>query len=156
MITEQQIALPFSLPDQTGSVHKLSDYHGSWLVIYFYPKDDTPGCTTEACGIRDTWTELSKIAKIIGVSTDSPKSHAKFAEKYQLPFPLLADTEKEMVNAYGVYAPKKFMGREFLGTHRVTVIVDPLGSVAKVYPKVAPAGHANELLTDLKRLQQSQ
>ncbi len=153
MLNLNSVAPNFSLPDQSGSMHQLSDHLGSWVVIYFYPKDDTPGCTTEACSFRDNWTAVKAKATVYGVSTDSMASHAKFAAKYELPFPLLSDSNKEMVKAYQVYAPKKFMGREFLGTHRVTYIIDPQGKIAKVYSTVKPAHHVVEILNDLAMLQ---
>lgn len=153
MLTQNSAAPNFSLPDQNGEIHQLSDHLGSWVVIYFYPKDDTPGCTTEACSFRDNWEAVKAKAVVYGISTDTSASHAKFVAKYQLPFPLLADSQKDMVKAYQVYAPKKFMGREFLGTHRVTYIVDPTGKIAKVYPAVKPAQHVAEILRDLTMLQ---
>src|SRR3972149_3031892 len=107
----------FTLLDQDGKSHKLSNYRGKWILLYFYPKDDTPGCTKEACSIRDNFPAFKKIkAEIFGVSIDSEKSHKKFAEKYDLPFTLLADPEKKVVEAYGVFGKKKFMGREYMGT----------------------------------------
>ncbi len=143
----------FSLPDQNGTVHALKDLRGSWILLYFYPKDDTPGCTTEACGIRDAWSDFSKYkAKVFGISTDPVKSHAKFAEKFHLPFPLLADSEKTMVQDYGVWGKKKFMGREYLGTMRTSFLIDPKGKIAKIYESVKPALHAEEVLKDLKSL----
>ncbi len=143
----------FSLPDQTGTAHSLKDLRGSWILLYFYPKDDTPGCTTEACSIRDAWSDFSKQkAKVFGVSTDPVKSHAKFAEKFHLPFPLLADTEKTMVQDYGVWGKKKFMGREYLGTMRTSFLIDPKGKIAKIYEGVKPALHAEEVLKDLESL----
>ncbi len=144
----------FNLPDQGGKIHSLKDYAGQWVLLYFYPKDDTPGCTTEACSLRDNLPNFNKIkAKIFGVSTNSVKSHRKFADKFELPFTLLADEDKELVKAYDVYKPKKFMGREFLGTMRESFLIDPSGKIAKVYEGVKPAEHAAEVLADLTNLQ---
>ncbi len=149
-----QKAPAFRLPDQAGVEHSLSDYAGSWVVLYFYPKDDTPGCTKEACSFRDNLPKFKKVdAVIFGVSVDSVKKHAKFAEKYELPFTLLADEEKKMVNDYGVWAKKKFMGREYMGTMRNSFLIDPKGKIAKIYESVKPELHADELLADLKELQ---
>lgn len=143
-----------SLPDQDGKQQKLSDYLGQWVLVYFYPKDDTSGCTTEACGLRDNFPKLGKLkAKIFGISTDSVESHKKFATKYKLPFTLLADTEKEVVNKYGVWAEKSMYGRKYFGTLRNSFLIDPKGKIAKIYEKVKPAVHADEVLADLKELQ---
>lgn len=140
----------FTLPDQNGVTHSLYDYRGEWVLLYFYPKDNTPGCTTESCALRDAFPMLEeKGCVVLGVSTDSVQSHKKFEEKYQLPFPLLADTEKELVKCYGVWSPKKFMGREFLGTLRTSFLINPAGKIAKIYEKVKPAIHADEVLADL-------
>src|ERR1700741_5174413 len=116
MLKEKTKAPAFMLQDQDGKEHSLADYKGQWVLLYFYPKDDPPGCTTEACLIRDNWTEFKKLkVTVLGVSTDSVKSHKKFATKYALPFTLLADIDKEVVHAYGVWAKKKFIGREYMG-----------------------------------------
>lgn len=148
-----QAAPAFSLPDQTGKVHTLSDYRGQWVLVYFYPKDDTPGCTTEACGLRDRFSTFTKIkAVVLGVSADSVKSHQKFADKFKLPFPLLADEQKAMVQAYGVWGEKSFMGKKYLGITRTSFLIDPQGTIAKVYPKVTPADHPDEVLQDLAAL----
>ncbi len=144
----------FSLPDQNGKIHTLSSYLGKWVLIYFYPKDDTPGCTTEACVLRDAFPAFEKLdAVILGVSADTEKSHKKFEEKYSLPFTLLTDTEKSVINNYGVWAPKKFMGREFLGILRTSFLINPEGKIVKVYEKVKPAKHAEEVLADLTAFQ---
>jgi thioredoxin-dependent peroxiredoxin len=141
----------FTLPDQNGVIHSLSDYHGKWVLIYFYPKDNTPGCTKEACLIRDAFPAFQKLTcAVLGISTDTEKSHKKFEEKFSLPFPLLADTLKTVVKAYGVWAPKKFMGREFLGTLRTSFLINPEGIIVKVYEKVKPPVHAEEVLADLE------
>lgn len=139
------------LSDQKGKVHTLSDYRGKWVLVYFYPKDDTPGCTRQACAIRDEFPTFKKMnVWVLGISVDSEKSHQKFAEKFNLPFTLLADLEKEVVKKYGVWSKKKFMGREYLGTLRTSFLIDPKGVVAKVYEKVKPDIHVEEILNDLK------
>ena len=141
----------FTLTDQNGTTHTLSDYKGKWVLMYFYPKDNTPGCTKQACAIRDEFPEFKKMNCVVfGISTDGEKSHKKFEEKFQLPFTLLADTEKEVAKAYGVWAPKKFMGREFLGTLRTSFLINPEGNIVKVYEKVKPELHAAEVLHDLR------
>lgn len=139
----------FSLQDQDGNTHKLSDYKGKKVLLYFYPKDDTPGCTTEACTIRDTYTGFTKgDIVVLGVSPDTVEKHKKFAEKYTLPFTLLADPEKEVVKKYGVYGKKKFMGKEYMGVSRESFLIDEKGIIQKVYEKVKPKEHAQEVLTD--------
>jgi peroxiredoxin Q/BCP len=144
----------WTMLDQEGKEHSLSDYTGEWVVLYFYPKDDTPGCTKEACAFRDNLPKFKKInANVFGVSVDPVKKHAKFAEKFQLPFTLLSDEDKTVVNAYGLWAKKKFMGREYMGTLRTSFIIDPKGVIAKVYEGVKPETHAEEVLQDLKTLQ---
>lgn len=149
-----EIAPDFSLKDQDEKTHTLSNYHGKWVLIYFYPKDDTPGCTKQACAIRDEFPEFKKLHCVVfGISTDTEKSHKKFEEKFELPFTLLADVEKEVVKAYGVWAPKKFMGREFLGTLRTSFLINPEGKIVKVYEKVKPESHAREVLADLAAFQ---
>ncbi|MCS6816250.1 MAG: thioredoxin-dependent thiol peroxidase [Blastocatellia bacterium] len=146
----------FALPDQKGETRRLSDFRGRWVVLYFYPKDNTPGCTKEACGFRDRFPEFQRRGiAIIGISTDSVRSHEKFAEKYALPFPLLADDEKAVVRAYGVWGQKSFMGRTTMGTHRISFLIDPEGRIAKVYEKVKPETHAEEVLRDLEQLQKA-
>ena len=143
----------FTLPDQNGKEHALADYAGKWILLYFYPKDDTPGCTIEACTIRDQFKDFKKIgAAVLGVSTDSVASHKKFAATYELPFTLLADVNKEVVGAYGVFGEKKMMGRTYMGVRRTSFLIDPLGKVAKVYEKVKPEGHAGQVIADLKVL----
>jgi peroxiredoxin Q/BCP len=142
----------FEMESDRGEQVALKDLLGKWVVLYWYPKDDTPGCTTEACEIRDSWGLISAEADLFGVSPDSVKSHQKFRDKFSLPFPLLADAEHKVSDAYGVWGPKKFMGREYMGVDRSTFIVDPDGKIAKVWPAVKPAGHAMEILTALKDL----
>ena len=141
----------FELPDQDGKWHKLSDYLGKKVLIYFYPKDDTPGCTTEACNFRDNFADMSKMGLVVlGVSKDSVKSHKKFSEKFNLNFPILSDESTEMINAYGAWRLKKFMGREYMGTERMSVLVDEDGKVAKIYESVKPADHTQEVMGDIK------
>ena len=145
-----QEAPNFSLPDQDGVVHSLSSYKGKWVLLYFYPKDNTPGCTIEACTIRDQFQDFQKIdAVVLGVSTDSVKSHKRFADGFNLPFTLLADEQKEVVGKYGVFGEKKMMGKAYMGTRRTSLLIDPSQKIAKVYEKVKPEAHAGEVLADL-------
>ena len=154
MIKLNQKAPAISLLDQNGEQQKLSDYLGQWVLIYFYPKDDTPGCTTEACGLRDSFPKFGKLkVKVFGISTDSVASHKKFADKYKLPFTLLADTEKTVVEKYGVWAEKSMYGRKYFGILRNSYLVDPQGKIVRIYEKVKPAEHADQILADLKKLQ---
>ncbi len=143
----------FTAPTQTGETVTLSALRGQWVVLYFYPKDNTPGCTVEACGFRDAWETLSsRGVAVLGVSTDSVKSHERFARLFKLPFTLVADSDKTVVKAYGVYAEKSFMGRIGLGTHRVTFLIAPDGRIAEIWPKVKTASHAAEVLAAIERL----
>ncbi len=143
----------FSAPIQTGETVSLAGLRGKPVALYFYPKDDTPGCTTEACSFRDGWSALKKAGVVVlGVSTDPVKSHTKFAEKFKLPFPLLADEERKIVTAYGVWGEKVFMGRKYQGTHRVTFLIGGNGRIATIWPKVKPEGHAEEVLAAAKEL----
>lgn len=137
----------FSLPDQNGKIHKLGDYAGKWLIIYFYPKDDTPGCTKEACGFISFPN-----ASVIGISKDSVKSHAKFAAKYHLNFPILSDESLETIKAYEAWGKKKLYGLEYEGIFRKTYLINPKGEIVKVYEKVKPATHSAEILKDLEGL----
>lgn len=145
----------FTLPDQTGTARSLEDFKGRWIVLYFYPKDATPGCTTEACNFRDARDSIAELgnAIVIGVSKDSVKSHAKFAEKHMLNFTLLSDESHEMIEAYGAWGLKKFMGREYEGIKRNTVVINPDGMIVKEYQGVNPAKHAAEIIHDLQSLQ---
>ena len=141
----------FSLPDQDGKVHTLQDYAGKKVLLYFYPKDDTPGCTVEACNFRDGYKEFKKVGLVIlGVSADSVKSHKKFADKFKLPFPLLADESKKVIESYGVWQKKKFMGREYMGIVRSSFLIDEQGKLAKIYETVKPPVHADEVKKDAK------
>src|SRR3989344_7446411 len=143
----------FKLSDKDGKIYSLKDYKGKWILLYFYPKDNTPGCKIEACALRDNYDDFKKIkAVVLGVSVDSPKSHDKFVEKYNLPFLLLSDEKKEAVEKYGVWGKKKFMGREYMGTFRKSFLIDPKGKIAKIYEEVKPALHAREVINDLKTL----
>lgn len=143
----------FTLPDQNGEMHSLKDAGGKWLLLYFYPKDDTPGCTVEACTIRDHYGAFKKAGIVVwGVSADPVKKHAKFAEKYELPFTLLSDEEKGMLKKYGVWAKKKFMGREYMGILRNSFLINPEGKIVKIYEGVKPAEHAEEVLADVKAM----
>ncbi len=143
----------FSLPDQDGKVHSLKDYADKVVLLYFYPKDDTPGCTVEACTIRDSWSKFKKAGIVVlGMSVDTVAKHKKFADKYTLPFTLLADVDKEVVNAYGVWAKKKFMGREYMGIKRWSFLIGPDGKILKIYEDVKPADHADEVLADAKAM----
>jgi thioredoxin-dependent peroxiredoxin len=130
----------------------LAAFHGTPVVLYFYPKDDTPGCTVQACSLRDSWGDLRDRAKIFGVSVDSSKSHTKFIEKFQLPFPLLSDPEKEIVNAYGVWVEKSMYGRKYMGTERSTVIIDGAGRVGAILRKVKPEEHVGLVREALNKL----
>ena len=144
----------FCLKDQNGTQHCLDEYNGKWVLVYFYPKDDTPGCTKEACGIRDAWSRLSEKGLIVlGISADTPKSHKKFEEKYNLPFTLLSDPEREVIKVYGVLKEKSMFGKKYLGISRESFLINPNGEIAKHYKKVKPAVHAEEVLSDLQKLQ---
>ncbi len=137
----------FSQVDQDGSLHKLEDYAGRKLVIFFYPKADTPGCTAEACSLRDNFQTLKDQGyELLGVSADSPKRQAKFRDKYKFPFPLLADEDKSVLNAFGVWGPKKFMGRTYDGIHRKTFIIDENGIIERVIEDVKTKNHAAQIL----------
>lgn len=140
------VAPDFSLQDHTGTTRTLLEFKGSYVVLYFYPKDDTPGCTKEACMIRDVYNDFETNGVVVlGVSKDSPESHVKFRKKYELPFILLSDMDKSAINAYGADG--------MLFNKRITYVIDPNGIIAKIYPNVDPAGHAIELLNDIKNLQ---
>ncbi len=137
----------FSAKDQNGNTVSLSDFKGKKVVLYFYPKDDTPGCTKEACNFRDNYALLKKKGYVVlGVSVDSERSHKKFIEKHELPFTLISDTEKQVVNAYGVWGKKKFMGREYMGTARVTFVIDEKGIIEKVIDKVETTDSTAQVL----------
>ncbi len=140
----------FSLLDANGNTVKLADFKGKRVVLYFYPRDNTPGCTKEACAFRDNHAEFQdKEIVVLGVSTDDAKSHEKFATKYNLPFPLLIDTGATVATAYDSYGLKKFMGKEYMGITRNTFVIDPDGRIEKIYKKVKPETHAEEVLANL-------
>lgn len=150
MIEEGQKAPEFSAKDETGALHRLKDYRGKHVVLYFYPRDDTPGCTKEACGFRDGLGELSKMgAVVLGVSRDDAKSHQKFKTKYRLNFPLLVD-DGAISDAYGAWVEKHMYGRTYMGMQRATFLIGPDGKVAKVWPKVSPDMHAAEVYEALQ------
>src|ERR1700690_1600724 len=152
MLKVGDMAPEFEAKDQKGNTVKLVDLcrANKYLILYFYPKDDTPGCTKEACAFRDGFAEFKKRgAVVLGVSTDPVKSHDRFVEKFKLPFTLLADEDKRIVTAYGVWGEKTFMGRKYLGTHRVTFLIGPDGRIKKIWPQVKPDEHAAEVLAEL-------
>ena len=137
----------FTLPDEYEEKRSLKDFRGKPLILYFYPKDDTPGCTTEACNFRDDYSAYQDAGvTILGVSPDSPKSHTKFKKKYGLPFPLLADEDHAVADLYGVWGPKKFRGRSYEGILRTTFLIDAKGQIQKVFENVKPADHSAEIL----------
>jgi len=149
-LKEGDKAPEFTAPKNGGGTVSLSDYKGKNIILYFYPKDDTPGCTKEACAFRDDFSEFRKQgALILGVSTDPVKKHDKFVEKYKLPFTLLADEDKKIVQAYGVWGEKIFMGVRYTGTHRVTFLIGPDGRIKKIWTAVKPAEHSQEILAAL-------
>lgn len=146
-----QKAPEFKLPDQDGKIHSLAEYKDKWLLIYFYPKDNTSGCTKEACMIRDNFPEFGKLdAKVIGISGDSVKSHKKFSADFNLPFTLLADEQKVVLKKYGVWQEKTLYGKKYMGTVRASFLVDPTGKISRIYNNVKPETHANEVLENLK------
>lgn len=149
-IEEGQAAPNFTGKDQNGSAISLQDFKGDNVVIYFYPKDDTPGCTAQACNLRDNHSELlNKGIKVVGVSADSEEKHLKFIKKYDLPFPLIADTDKSIIQSFGVWGEKKFMGKVYDGIHRTTFILDKDGTVMKRIDKVKTKDHTNQILEAL-------
>ena len=149
-LNEGDLAPAFTAATNAGETVSLADFSGKNVVLYFYPKDDTPGCTKEACAFRDQFAEFkNRGAVVLGVSVDPVKSHDKFAAKHKLPFTLLADEDKKIVQAYGVWGEKSFMGRTYLGTHRVTFLIGPNGRIKKIWPKVKPEEHVKEVLAAL-------
>lgn len=150
MLKEHDAAPDFTLTADDGSEVRLSSLQGQKVILYFYPKDDTPGCTTQACEIRDQWSEFQKKgALVFGISPDSVESHVKFRDKFGLPFPLLADTDHAVAEAYGVWKEKSMYGRKYWGNERTTFIIDEQGQIAKIFPKVKPAEHADLVLKAL-------
>jgi peroxiredoxin Q/BCP len=153
MLTINTIAPDFTLLDQDGVPQTLAQYRGGYVLLYFYPKDDTPGCTKEACAITDVYQEFQQQGIVVlGVSKDSPQSHKKFAQKYSLPFTLLSDTEATVIELYGAWQEKTMFGKTALGIARISYLIDPVGMIVKVYPKVDPASHALAILKDVKSL----
>ncbi|MGH3001976.1 MAG: thioredoxin-dependent thiol peroxidase [Gaiellaceae bacterium] len=151
MVDEGVPAPDFELQSDSGESVKLSGFRGKPVVLYFYPKDDTPGCTTQACGIRDAYGEFERAgAVVLGVSPDDERSHVKFRDKYELPFTLLADPEHAVAESYGVWGEKKYMGRTYMGVERSTFVIGPDGNVEKVLRKVKPATHADDVLAVLR------
>ena len=143
----------FTLKNQDGKVISLSDFKGKAVVLYFYPKDDTPGCTTESCNFRDEFPKFGKMnAEIIGISADSVKSHKKFADKFKLPFHLLSDESREVIDKYDVWHEKSMFGRKYMGIVRTTFIINPSGKISKIFEKVNVDGHNNEVMEALKEL----
>jgi thioredoxin-dependent peroxiredoxin len=153
MIAEHTVAPHFTVATDDGTELTLSSLLGRNVVLYFYPKDDTPGCTVEACELRDAFPRFSKSnAVILGVSPDTVASHQKFKKKFELPFTLLADTDHAIAEAYGVWVEKSMYGKKYWGVQRATFVIDKKGTVAKVYPKVKPEGHAAEVEAELKQI----
>lgn len=149
-------ARDFSLQDQYGKKHTLSEYKGKWLLIYFYPKDNTPGCTREACTFRDGIHEFTKRdIVIVGISKDSIESHKRFSNKFKLPFTILSDPEHKAMEAYGAWGLKEFMGKKFTGTWRNSYLINPKGDIVRTYEKVSPLVHASEILKDFDLLYSS-
>ena len=149
-LKEGDKAPEFTAPTNGGAQVSLADFQGRSVILYFYPRDDTPGCTKEACAFRDEFAAFKrKRAVVLGVSVDSAKSHDKFAEKFKLPFTLVSDEDKKIVQAYGVWGEKSFMGRKYLGTHRVTFFIGPDGRIKEIWPKVKPEEHVEEVLAAL-------
>ncbi len=153
MINQGQKAPDFDLPASTGGNISLKSLKGKNVVLFFYPKDDTPGCTVEACGFRDSYKAIEKMgATILGISPDSVKSHDKFISKFQLPYPLLADEDKKMCQDYGVWVEKSMYGKKYMGVARTTFIIDAKGNIAKIFEKVKPEGHNAEVIETLTAL----
>ncbi|HET9984095.1 MAG TPA: thioredoxin-dependent thiol peroxidase [Longimicrobiales bacterium] len=150
MLKENDVAPDFELETDTGEPLRLSDLRGRKVVLYFYPKDDTPGCTIQACSLRDGWSDIQRTgAVVLGVSPDSPKSHAKFREKYALPFTLLADTGHEVADRYGVWVEKSMYGKKYWGNARTTFVIDEEGRIARIFEKVKPEEHTEQVLAVL-------
>ena len=151
-LKEGDKAPDFAVPDAEGKMVRLKDLRGKKVVLYFYPKDDTPGCTKEACSFRDSFAAFKRRGiEVLGVSLDNEKSHQKFAQKYGLPFRLLADTERSVSEAYGTYGEKKFMGRTYMGNNRMTFLIDEKGKIKKIFSKVKPEDHSEEVLQAFKK-----
>jgi len=153
MLELNELAPDFTLLDQNGNQHKLSDYRGKKVILYFYPKDDTPGCTTEACQFNEILPNFQRTeAVVLGISADTPESHKKFAEKYNLNFTLLSDPDKEVIQKYGVWKEKNMYGKKTFGIVRTTFIIDEEGKIRKIYKNVKADGHAKKVIEDIKTL----
>jgi peroxiredoxin Q/BCP len=153
LIDKGQTAPAFSLKDQLGQTHKLADYQGRWVVLYFYPRDNTPGCTIEACGFRDQYGSLQGLgAEIFGVSPDDAKSHGRFVEKYDLTFPLLVDPDNKLATKYGVWREKSMFGKKYMGIVRTTYLIGPSGKVARRWDKVKVGGHVKQVAEAVQKL----
>jgi peroxiredoxin Q/BCP len=151
-----ELAPDFSLPDQDGTIHTLSSYRGKWVLLYFYPQDDTPGCTAEACGIRDEWEKFQKQdVVVLGVSPDAVASHKAFQEKYKLPFTLLADPDKTVLTPYDAWGERNNFGKITQGVKRSSVLINPEGKIIKHYAQVTPESHAKIVLSNLHILQKN-
>jgi len=152
VLTAGQQAPEFTLTDSKGDVHRLSDYRGETIVLYFYPKDDTPGCTKEACSFRDSYQDFKEAGvEVIGISPDSEKSHSKFIDKYELPFTLLSDPDHQVSEAFGVWGVKKSFGREYEGIYRTTFVIGSEGKIKRVFENVKPSDHSQEVLEEVKK-----
>ena len=152
-VKEGDTAPDFTAVTNGGGEVTLSDFRGKWVVLYFYPKDNTPGCNTQACGFRDAHAEYEKEGVVVlGISTDSVKSHDKFVTKFDLPFTIISDEDKKVSNLYGTYGEKSFMGRIFDGTYRITFLIDPKGVIRKIWPKVKAADNPTEVLAAIREL----
>lgn len=153
MLEVGQNAPAFTLADQDGTQRSLEDARGKWVVLYFYPKDDTPGCTKEACAFRDGLPRFEGLDAVVwGVSANDAAAHRKFADKYDLNFPLLVDPDKDMLQTYGAWVEKSMYGKTYMGVQRITYVIDPSGAVARVWPKVKPEAHADEVAVALEEL----
>lgn len=153
MLKIGQKAPHFEAQDQHGLNVSLNDFQDKWIVLYFYPKDETPGCIKEACGFRDVYTQLKKKAVVIGVSADSVSRHRQFAQNHHLPFILLADVDKYIITAYEAWGKKQFMGKEYHGILRISYLINPAGRIAKVYRQVNPSIHPQEVVSDIQEYQ---
>jgi peroxiredoxin Q/BCP len=152
VLSAGKTAPDFKLSDSNGDIHKLSDYHGETIVLYFYPKDDTPGCTKEACSFRDSYKDFKDAGvEVIGVSPDSEKSHSKFIDKYELPFILLSDPDHQVCEVFGVWGLKKSFGREYEGVYRTTFVIGPDGKIKRVFDNVKPSDHSQEVLEEVRK-----
>lgn len=156
MLKQGSFAPDFTQPDQKGEYHTLSQYRGKWVILYFYPKDMTPGCTVEACNFRNDYPNFQNLdAVVIGISKDSVSRHAKFSDRYKLPFLLLSDESGGVCDKYDVWKQKSLYGKSFMGIERSTYLIDPNGKIAKIYPKVKVKAHVDDLLQDLQQLRQN-